>query len=177
MTAVMEEVGIRERFEKVMAARKTSKELIGLLDKLADSKVFTAEEKPTCFGLLVARAAEKAKPEDSMSLLTAIRRTEAMLEMRKAFSYDEAEVISAKVVRRLLTSVPVEHEPLVRVMDALERCKVTLDRGNCLSLAVLSGMDMDLLDRIADLSAYDYDPAKVAAPAEPKGMETLDIPF
>ena len=158
MSAVVEDTDVRERFQMVIDARKTVKELIQLFDRLAESTKFTAEEKPVCFGMLLSQASAKAKPEDAMSLLAAIRRTNAMALMRKGYSYDDAEFFSSKVVKRLLTSVTLEREPLLQVVDALQRSGVTSDLGNCLSLAVLSKMDYASLDRIATLTDPTYDP-------------------
>ncbi|GBG14520.1 Tol-pal system protein [Novimethylophilus kurashikiensis] len=158
MTTEVNVADVQERFGKVMAARKTANELIGLFDRIVDSTKFSQDEKPYCFGYLLQRAAQTVPAKDASSLLAAIRRTEAMPEMRKAFSYDDAERISAAIVRRMLTSVPLEQEPLNRMLDALERAKVTLDSGNCMSLAVLAEMEFDTLERIAVLTDYAYDP-------------------
>lgn len=170
MSAVAEDTGVRERFQKVMDARKTVKELTQLFDRLAESTKFTADEKPVCFGMLVNNVVAIVKPNEAMPLLAAIRRSQAMPEMRKAYGPDEAELISAKVVKRMLNSVPLEHEALNRVVEALERAQVTKDLGNCMSLAVLSRMDCDTLDRIATLTDPAYDPKADQSLTEDDGV-------
>lgn len=150
MTAVSEEV--RARFSQVLAARKTGKDLIALFDKLSDSTVFLPSVRPACFGMLVAEAADRVKPAEVPSLLAAVRRNEALAQVRQGYDRDESDRIAASLVRRVLTAAKLERDSLQQSIDALAKSKVTVDKGHVFSLATLAGMDHGMLDTMCDLT-------------------------
>ena len=156
MEMVAERIEAEGRFAKALAARKTGRELIQLFDRLTESVKFDEQDKPMCFGMLVRHAATKVKPDECMQLVSAIRRNDAMTNLRKHFSPDEAELIAAAVVRLVLTSVEQTQDALNNAMQSMEKAKIVIDRGNCLSLACLSGIPMADMDRLCDITALDY---------------------
>lgn len=154
MTDVMDRpaIDVRTRFSQILAARKTGKQLIDLLDQLRASKKFTEAEKPVCFGMLVPEAAKRVAAHEALALLAAVRRSEALDKVRDVYDEDGAERIAAALVHRVMTSAPLARTPLVTSIDALIKSKVARDKGQVFSLAVLAGISPDTLDVMCDLT-------------------------
>lgn len=152
MTAVIEKEDVQVRFSQVLAARKSSRELIALMDRLMDSKKFTAAEKPVCFGLLVDEAARRSSGADALALLAAVRRNDAIAQVRVGYDRDAADRIAAVLVKRVMTGVPQERVSLTQAIDALIRSKVAVDKGQVFGFASLSGIPHETLDAMCDLT-------------------------
>lgn len=157
---------VAERFGKVLAARKTGRELIQLYDRLAVSDKFTDPERPLCFGLLTKECARKVSGQEAGAMLAAIRRTKAMAKVRSELPEDESDQVAAEVVSKVLMTCTKDRNAVLQAITALEDAEVARDPGQVFGYGNLAGMSLARLDELCDLSF------------EPKvSIETGQIPF
>ncbi|KVP75100.1 hypothetical protein [Burkholderia ubonensis] len=128
----------RERFAQVMAARKSSRELIGLVEKLAESDKFTISSKPHCFADLVAVCTERVTNSSLEDLLVAIKDVWVGDIIRNAYQ-DETDVIVRGLVRRAL-EVATKDDTIERRLFMMRFGGLIKDNEHALTLAVAAGL-------------------------------------
>lgn len=136
------------RFRGVLADRvaKGSVELLSLFGALEQSTKYTAEEKPTCFGILVEGAVEHVDPELFPQLLGYIVKHKAFPQVAEA----SREAIARKLVNVTLTRAVGQSEEAVEwVVKNLIEAGVAADFKGILDLADTLGMAQ--LDLIVDV--------------------------
>ncbi len=143
----------REKFAGLLQNKKAFDPFIELFDRLTASTVYSAEEKPHCFAMLVSEAVTRIKLERQVEIvLDAMRRNQAMPQARSVLSVDDADVLAARLVARVLDVSPRTTEALTEVMCRLLRTDVAKDRGQLIGFAALSKMDEATLDLVCDLT-------------------------
>ena len=149
----------RERFAKVMAARKSSRELVGLVEKLAESDKFTIGAKPYCFADLVTVCTERVANTALEDLLVAIKDVWVGDIIRNAFK-DEADVIVRGLVRRVL-EMTTKDDAIERRLFMMLFGGLIKDNEHALALAVAAGLpgteEARLRDTLARLAARPKD--------------------
>jgi hypothetical protein len=141
-------VGERERFAKVMAARATSKDLIGLFTKLAESDKFAIPAKPYCFADLLTKCALRVPSSKLDELLLAIDDVWAGDIIRHTYG-DQADVLIAAFVRRALELVK-DDDILERRLTLLYHSGLVQDTTHALTLAIDAGLPDDAGERLRD---------------------------
>lgn len=155
MTTVAERTEVadfRVKFKRVMAGRQKVESLLKVYELLIDSVNYTEAEKFQCYAMLVEESTKRVPKGQHLPWLNSMRRSNAMRQVREAVSADDADRLAAGVVRRVLESCDREPEVLVKAIKTLIRAKVAADRGQVFSFAVLSGMPLETLDAISDLT-------------------------
>lgn len=148
----------RKRFSKVVAARKTNRELLELFEKLDGSDKFLLEAKPHLFGDLIDAATRRISGRQVMQLLEAIEASNAARQMRAVTAKDKADVLMRELVKKAFTSDPKDESCMMEAFVRLERSGVSADRGHTVALALESGMPPDDVGDICDLTFYAYYP-------------------
>jgi hypothetical protein len=138
----------RGRFAKVMAARSTSKDLIDLFDKLAESDKFAIAAKPYCYADLLTKCALRVPGSKLDELLIAIDGAWAGDIIRHTYG-DEADPIIAAFVRRALEVVK-DDDVLERRLNLLYHAGLVRDTAHALMLAIASGLPEDAGERLRD---------------------------
>ncbi len=151
--------GERARFAKVVAARKTNKELLQLFEKLDTSDKFNVEAKPHLFADLIDACVKRVSTRQTMELLEVMEQTGAARLVRAVNSAPEADDLLKSVVKKAFTSSPKETSSLMEAFVRLERSGVSEDRGHTLDLAFKAGMTVEDLDPICDLTFEAYYPS------------------
>jgi hypothetical protein len=136
----------RERFARVMAARTTSKDLIGLFDKLVESDKFSIPAKPHCFADLLVKCALRVPGSKLDELLAAIDDAWAGDIIRSAYG-DGADVIIGGVVRRAL-EVATQDDVIERRLNVLRHSGLVRDAAHALELAVGAGLPDEIAARL-----------------------------
>jgi hypothetical protein len=138
----------RERFAKVMAARSTSKDLIDLFGKLAESDRFAIPAKPFCFADLLTKCSLRVPGSKIDELLVAIDSVWAGDIIRRSYG-DEADVLIAAFVRRALELVK-DDDILERRLTLLYHSGLVQDTTHALTLAIGAGLPDDAGERLRD---------------------------
>ena len=141
----------RERFAKVMAARTTSKDLIGLFRKLVESDKFDIPAKPHCFADLLVKCSLRIPGSKLDELLTAIDDAWAGDIIRSTYG-DGADPIIGGVVRRAL-EVAMQDDVIERRLGLLRHSGLVRDPAHALELAVAAGLPGDIAARLRDALA------------------------
>jgi hypothetical protein len=131
----------RERFAKVMAARTTSKDLIGLFDKLVESDKFSIPAKPHCFADLLVKCSLRVPGSKLDELLAAIDDAWAGDIIRSAYGAQTDQIVGS-VVRRAL-EVATDDDVLERRLKVLHLGGLVRDPAHALELAVAAGLSED----------------------------------
>ncbi|MEX3983961.1 hypothetical protein AB4Y45_33790 [Paraburkholderia sp. EG287A] len=142
----------RKRFAGVMDSRKTDGALIELFEKLAVSDKFAEAAKPYCFADLIAEAARRVAETSLPRVMDAVDRSNAARQVRASLDGSARDKALCGLVRRLFSVTPREEAPLMRVFDACGRVGIAPEPGFTLGLAMESGMPIEDLDEICDLS-------------------------
>jgi hypothetical protein len=138
----------RDRFTKVMAARATSKDLIDLFDKLAESDKFAIAAKPYCFADLLTKCALRVPSSKLDELLIAIDGVWAGDIIRHTYG-DGADPIIAAFVRRALEVVK-DDDILERRLNLLYHSGLVRDATHALMLAIAAGLPESAGEHLRD---------------------------
>ncbi|KWA84029.1 hypothetical protein WL29_21935 [Burkholderia ubonensis] len=152
----------RERFAKVMAARKSSRELVGLVEKLAESDKFTIGARPYCFADLVTVCTERVANTALEDLLVAIKDVWVGDIIRNAFK-DETDAIVRGLVRRVLELTTTD-EAIERRMFLMHFGGLIKDNEHAITLAVAAGLPKEGEARLRDALARLAAKPRVEAP-------------
>lgn len=155
----------RQRFAKVIAARKTNRELLELFERLGSSDKFSPEAKPYCYGDLIEASIRRVSDKQVMQLLEAIEVSGAANLVRAVYTAAEADVILRGLAKKAFKGSPMDEGCLMEAFVRLENSGVSSDRGHTLALALEAGMTTDELDPICDLTFYAYYPSMRPKPA------------
>lgn len=149
----------RLRFATVMKSRRGDKDLLDLFHKLVFSDKFTEDAKPYCYADLVVEAARRVS-KDNLPLLqeTLVARTVAK-KIWTSVPEPIAEAAMVAVVARLFAEAPRVTAPLLQLFLWSEQAGVATDRGHTMCLALAGGISMADMDKIHDLTFYEYYPA------------------
>ncbi|KVP16941.1 hypothetical protein [Burkholderia ubonensis] len=128
----------RARFAQVMAARKTSRDLIGLVEKLAESDKFAIPAKPYCFADLMTACTERVTNSALEDLLVAIRDVWVGDIIRGTYK-DETDAIVRGLVRRALEAA-TKDETIERRLFMMRFGGLVKDNEHALALAVAAGL-------------------------------------
>ncbi len=142
----------RARFAKVVAARKTTKELVGLFEKLTESDKFLASSKPYCFVDLIAACAARVPVAELGKVLWAIE-DEWVGDMLHNVLGQEADAAFQPLVRKVLepiTDVKVFSERML----TLRFSAVVTDEEHAFALARKAGLPQAAYERLKALQAY-----------------------
>jgi len=149
----------RERFAQVMAARKTSRELVGLAEKLAESDKFSMHYKPYCFADFVAACTERVADSSLEALLVAIKDVWVGDIIRSVYQ-DDADDVVCGLVRRAL-EVASKDETVSRRLHLMLFGGLVKSNDHAIALARAAGMSADgerrLRDALARLAALPKD--------------------
>lgn len=156
----------RQRFAKVVAARKTNRELLELFEKLGSSDKFSPEAKPYCYGDLIEASIRRVSDKQVMQLLEAVESSGAANLVRAVYDAAQADIILRGLVKKAFKGSPMDESCLMEAFARLELSGVSADRGHALALALEAGMTIDELDPICDLTFYAYYPSMRPKPAE-----------
>lgn len=130
----------RNRFAEVMSARKSSRELVGLAEKLLESTKFSEHAKPYCFSDYIAECTARVANGSLDDLLHALKNTWAADHVRKVSKGDGAEQVFGGLVRRVL-EVSNKDEVIARRLDILAFAGIIADGEHALRLAKTAGLD------------------------------------
>lgn len=163
------------RFNAVMAARKTTQELLGLFEKLAVTDKFADRHKGACFGRLIETAmarirrdSEKSKgyarlvydaalhvPDSQVfNLLQAVESSPAGKEIYAAYSYERVEKIIGPMVRRVVTLTPKTEGDLTALFNRLLQGGIARQRIEIICMLLAAGMPEADVDPICDLTHH-----------------------
>ncbi len=155
----MEEIKAeRERFAKVIAARKTNREILELFERLGVSDKFSTDAKPYCYADLIAAAVKRIADRQVMALLEAVEQSGAARAVRTVLDTKEADIALRSLVKKAFTSSPMDEGALMEAFARLESSGVSAERGHTLDMALQAGMTTEQLDPICDLTFYAYYP-------------------
>lgn len=164
-----------QRFAAVMAARKTTQDLLGLFEKLAVSDKFLNKHKSACFGRLIKMAMSRIERDEQkrkgyarlvydaalhvpdeqvFTLLAAIEHTQASAEIYKGYTVDRVLKIMGPMVRRLIEQTPKTEEDLAAIFHRLIQCGVARQRVDVICMLLEGGMAEADVDPICDLTHH-----------------------
>lgn len=146
----------RERFSRVVAARKTNQELFELFGKLKESDKFSAEAKPYLALDLIAACIRRVPARQSIALLQAMEASQAMAFIRSSVPVDQLTPVLGDLVVKTLQNCTLEEGPLMEAFIQLERSGVCAERGETLDLAIGAGMSTAVLDQMCNLTFEAY---------------------
>lgn len=146
----------RDRFAKVVAARKTNKDLFELFDKLKVSDKFTEPAKPYLALDLVEACVHRVSERQLIKLLQAMEASGTVAFICDTVPQEHAEPILSRLVRKVLQSCPLSEGSLMEAFLHLERSGVCAERGEALDMAIRAGMATDELDIICNLTFEAY---------------------
>ncbi len=141
-------LGDRERFAKVMAARSTSNDLIGLFDKLAESDRFAIPAKAFCFADLLTKCSLRVPGSKIDDLLVAIDGVWAGDIIRHALGA-QADPLIGGFVRRTLELVK-DDDVLERRLQLLHHAGLVHDATHALELCLTAGVPDEVTARLRD---------------------------
>ena len=149
----------RERFAQVLAARKTSRELIGLAEKLLESDKFSPMFKPYCFADYIAACTERVGNAALDELLLALKCAWVGDIIRSVYQDDADQVVCA-LVRRALEFVSKD-DVLERRLQLLVFAGLVRTNEHAIELALDAGMpvagERRLRDALSRLAARPVD--------------------
>lgn len=141
-----------KRFENVVAARKSVRELLGLFKLLHGSDKFTEAAKPMCFGYLIQECAKRIPDNYLADLQYQISEFSAARLVREHHMDEDADLLLRPLVARLLRATANHAEDCHRVFLWLESSLIAPSRCHSLGLALEAGMTEEELDPICDLT-------------------------
>lgn len=149
----------RERFAQVMAARKSSRELIGLAEKLLESDKFSPWYKPYCFADYITSCTERVANGSLDELLAALSGVWVGDIIRSVY-HDDTDQVVGGLVRRALEFVS-NADVLERRLQLLVFAGLARTKEHAIGLALDAGMPADgerrLRDAVARLAARPVD--------------------
>lgn len=144
------------RFEDVIAARKSTAELIALYDKLLASPKFSKEVKPDCLYKLTQACLTRMTDKDLRPFLITVGRTQAFDRMRYDLEPRQIAKLGADVAKRVLLSAPVTSAGYMAAMQGLEYAGISFSRTETMDLCHWAGMGYEFLDKLADITYKAY---------------------
>lgn len=146
----------RERFAKVVAARKTHHDLFELLDKLKTSEKFSQLAKPYLALDLIEACVRRVADRQCMALLRALESNDTLALIASGVPVSQSRPTLGRLVRKTMQSCPMDESFLMEAFIQLERSGVCVERGDALELALQAGMDPDTLGTICNLTFEAY---------------------
>lgn len=141
----------RERFAEVMAARKTSRDLIGLAEKLAESDKFSIQYKPYCFADFITTCTARVGVSALEDLLVAIKNAWVGDIIRTAYQDDTDQVVCV-LVRRAL-EVATRDDTIGRRLHLMLFAGIIKSNEHAIALAVDAGLPPEGEQRLRDVLA------------------------
>lgn len=155
------------RFQQVLKARKTPRDLLELFEKLSVSEKFSREAKPECFMLLIQEAARRV-PGAQLPVMLGELTTLGTVEMLfNEIEKDRVHALFLEVTKQVLSGAPKTTKGMMAAFRGLELSGISSGRVDTIDMALKSGIDEDTVGAWCDLTfqAY-YHPEQVPELAE-----------
>lgn len=137
----------RERFAAVMAARTSTKDLIGLFDKLGDSEKFSWWAKPYCFADLIEVCAERVPASALDALLETMSWNWVGDVVYRVYEPAEARKRIAPLVRKVVELSSHRDDILERRLRKLSFSGAVDSTEQALEIALEAGLPVKNLEQ------------------------------